>query len=220
MYGGYQRHETGQDVLQPGDVPGYKLIVCATIMGRAMRVSRKEAWRKSEILSNEAHSHISPDQMEYIVFQSAQIIPCYVVHIDYGAVAARKEFERIARNPVDYFQRQNKQRTVNKWVDNAPLCPGDQQRKSAALKAAATKWFPYGYGAAEGTSFVIEDMAEVSDDEETYGQFQLQRIEKDTEIREREERHMNVGESWFDEYQTVRKMKLDVKRAYDSDSDW
>lgn len=64
-----------------------------------------------------------------------------------------------------------------------------------------------GYGPASGTSFVIEDMAEVSDGEEVYGDFQYHRIEEENEINEG---RMAAGGSWFDEYQSVRKTKAAV----------
>jgi len=56
---------------------------------------------------------------------------------------------------------------------------------------------------SQGTSFVVEDMAENSDDEELYGDFQYQRIEQENEIQEA--RSTKKGASWFDEYQLVRK---------------
>ena len=200
FYNDYRKDKPGA-ATQPNDVPGMRLVVCATLMGRPMRVGYAEAWSKTEPLSKEAHSHVSPNELEYIVLDSAQIIPCYVLYLDYGAEQARKEFEAISANPRDYFQRRSRQRTVNKWDAGREPCPGDIQRKKQALKAAAQKWFPFGYGSAQGTSFVIEDVAEISDDEETYGEFQYQRIEQEAEIRERV---LEEGESWFDQYQLAR----------------
>ena len=54
---------------------------------------------------------------------------------------------------------------------------------------------------------MIEDMAEVSDDEEEYGDFQYQRIEENDINAAR----VAAGGSWFDEYQTVRKTKKEVR---------
>jgi hypothetical protein len=34
------------------------------------------------------------------------------------------------------------------------------------------KWFPYGFGPATGTRFVIEEVGDISDDEEEYGEWQ------------------------------------------------
>lgn len=67
-----------------GDYDGLRLIVCATMMGISAALSQdndkrnhKEAWAGS-------NSHVSTNQMEYIVFHRAQIIPCYVIHLDWG----------------------------------------------------------------------------------------------------------------------------------------
>ena len=51
---------------------------------------------------------------------------------------------------------------------------------------------------------MIEDMADVSDDGEEFGDFQYQRIEQENEISNG---RLAAGGNWFDEYQTVRKTK-------------
>lgn len=65
-------------ITRPSDLPGMRLLVCATLMGRALEVARSTARRVTEILDETANSHVSPCGMEYIVFDSMQIIPCYV----------------------------------------------------------------------------------------------------------------------------------------------
>jgi hypothetical protein len=200
MYLEYDSIEHGA-VRQPADVPGMRLLVCAVLMGRPMeRFSTQR--HLGGLFSDHAHSHVSPNQMQYVVFDSAQIIPVYVLHLDYGAEYAREEFDRLAQNPEQYFWRRRQVTKVDKVEREPPTCPGDVQRKKQALKAAAAKWFPYGYGPAQGTSFVIEDIADVSDDEEAYGDLQEARMEQDNEIREH---FVDKGLSWFDEFQTVRK---------------
>ena len=52
---------------------------------------------------------------------------------------------------------------------------------------------------------MIEDVAEASDDEEAYGQFQH---EQEYEV---EEHTWRRTWNWFDEYQTVRKSDLELK---------
>ena len=42
-------------------------------------------------------------------------------------------------------------------------------------KAAAMKCFPFGFGTATGTNFVVEEIGEVYDDEEDYGSYQNER---------------------------------------------
>ncbi|KAK3721693.1 hypothetical protein LTR37_002858 [Vermiconidia calcicola] len=187
-------------VLQPCDVPGARLIICATLMGRAMTV--QSARGETGPICDSMHSHVSPDGLEYIVFQSPQILPCYVLHLDYGAEHARTEFQKLADDPGRFFQHRKTKRGVRRWEDVSEPSPGEIRDKKQALKAAAKKWFPYGYGPAHGTNFVIEDIADVSDDEETFGDFQNQRIEQEGEIRGN---HGRMGVSWFDEYQLGRK---------------
>jgi hypothetical protein len=43
--------------------------------------------------------------------------------------------------------------------------------------ARASKYFPYGYGPATGSSFVVEDVGEIDDDEEEDGEYQKDRID-------------------------------------------
>jgi len=49
------------------------------------------------------------------------------------------------------------------------------------LLAKAQKYFPYGYGAASGSKFVVEEVGEVSEDEEDYGVYQKDRLDDDGE---------------------------------------
>ncbi|KAK3359662.1 hypothetical protein B0T25DRAFT_577754 [Lasiosphaeria hispida] len=55
------------------------------------------------------------------------------------------------------------------------LSPGDVKREKEAKKAAAMKWFPYGFGSATGTHLVIQEVGAISDDEEEYGDWQDER---------------------------------------------
>ena len=136
---------TGRDTItQPADVPGMRLFVCATLMGRPILGTKARG--SDHLLSDHAHSHVSPNQLEYVVFDSAQIIPVYVLHLDYGAEHARKEFDRMNSNPKDYFWRRRQAIKAGRVEMDPTQCPGDVQRKKQALKAAAAKWFPYGYG--------------------------------------------------------------------------
>jgi hypothetical protein len=210
MYLDYN-YPTNPVVVQPADVPGMRLLVCATLMGRPMERQldqRRKQGHAPGLLSDQAHSHVSPNQLEYVVFDNAQIIPVYVLHLDYGAEVTRAEFDRIANDPAQFFQTRRQTKTVNKWGSRPELCPGEIQRKKEAIKAAASKWFPYGYGPAQRINFVIEEIAEISDDEEVYGDFQHQRIEREREIQEH---IVEEGSSWFDEFQTVRRTNHDVK---------
>ncbi|KAK4500173.1 hypothetical protein PRZ48_008359 [Zasmidium cellare] len=193
----------GEDprVLHPGDIPGFRIVVCATLMGRPAKVTRDQTLRRSGVYHEGCHSHISPNQLEYIVFKSSQIIPCYVLHVDFGSTEARKHLDLLQKQPTR-FLRQKKAKAEPALVGFSEW-PAAKKAKVQALKAGALKWFPYGYGPATGTKFVVEDVADVSDDEEDYGEFQAIRGEHTNEVERAQKANANT--SWFDEYQTARK---------------
>lgn len=201
----YLSYQAGSQtkLLRPCDVPGMRLLVCATLMGRTVLGSRKLGEKSTPLFGDRFHSRVSPDCLQYIVFDSAQIIPCYVLHLDYGAEHARAEYDMLAADPSEYFQRRkgkHKSRQDDEWTQWYNSEPA-AERKQDALKAAAKKWFPFGFGPKQGTSFMIEDMADHSDDEEIYGDFQYQRNELENEIAGGKPWK---GTNWFDEYQLVR----------------
>jgi len=168
-------------------------------MGRALQVTRDLTKRTIQIADKTADPHVSPNLLEYVVFDTAQIIPCYVVHLDLGLESAR---EWLKWAPADRWTWKKKIRETRRYKGH--LFPGEVEALKQAKKAAASKWFPYGYGPAIGTSFVIEEIAAHSDDEEDYGEYQGQRWEISDEMRAWEEEKAKAG-SWFDEYQKARK---------------
>jgi len=182
---------------KPEDLPGLRLIVCAVLMGRTLGVTRDETRRTTEIADTSAHSHVSPNQCEYVVFDNAQIIPCYVIHLDLGAEAAKKALQHAPDDPYNW-----KPPKLHPKLQARELFPAEKEEIKQATKAAAAKWFPYGFGPAKGTAFVIEEIGEADDDEEDYGEYQGQRQEVGNEFRDWED-NMD-GTSWFDEYQKVR----------------
>ncbi|KAG0645998.1 hypothetical protein D0Z07_7893 [Hyphodiscus hymeniophilus] len=182
------------------DLPGLRLIVCAVLMGRALMVTRQVTRRTRDLADTTANSHVSPNKLEYVVFDKAQIIPCYVVHLDLGTETVKMILARTPKNPNQWVRKAS----AHPKLDKKFLWPAEVEALKAAKKAAAAKWFPYGFGPATGTSFVIEEIGEVSDDEENYGEYQKERKEVGNEIKEWEERMEQKGASWFDEYQNVR----------------
>jgi hypothetical protein len=187
------------------DIPSLKLIVCATIMGRPAAVSRADNWREYSYAMDGADSHVGNNGHEYIVFDERQILPCYVIHLDWGAEEARKALESVPDDSSIWIE-QNKNKKHPKLVKET-IFPGDKEREKAAKQAAAAKWFPYGYGPATGTSLKIEEIGEVSDDEENYGEYQDEKIAEGGRKREqklgmiKEGYERAVGKlSIFDEY--------------------
>jgi len=80
------------------------------------------------------------------------------------------------------------------------MAPGDKQRQKEALIAKAAKYFPHSYGPGAGTSFVIEEIGEVSEDEDDYGVYQKDRLE----LIYGENDIWGMGNSKLDVYHTDR----------------
>ncbi|VUC29809.1 unnamed protein product [Clonostachys rosea] len=144
---------------------GLKLIVCATIMGRSRAMFRDDEWRTEDKYFEGADSHVANEGMEYIVFDPAQIIPVYVIHLDWGADNA----EHLLPGADSWGNSSYRWKGLDR---KAEMAPGDKQRAKEAIFARAAKYFPYGYGPASGKRFVVEEVGEVSDDEENYGDYQ------------------------------------------------
>ncbi|KUJ23748.1 uncharacterized protein LY89DRAFT_776002 [Mollisia scopiformis] len=186
------------------DLPGLRLIVCAVLMGLPVAVTREETWRTTEISTEIAHSHVSPNEQEYVVFNAAQVIPCYVIHFDFGVEFAKAELAKVPVDPNRWSRQWRQTKSASdRLLKSTYVAPAEVAAAKQARKAAAAKWFPYGFGPATGTSFVIEEIGEISDDEEDYGDYQGMRIEVEDEVSVWEET-VTGGSSWFDEYQTSR----------------
>lgn len=147
-----------------------RIVVCANLMGRPIQVSREATRRTNGISNKSADSHISPNGLEYIVFDEAQIIPCYVLHLDYGSESVKKHLTAYQKQPLKATKLQSRvECNPQGEIEDTPAA---KVAKKEALKAAASKWFPSGYEPATGTNFVIEKIGDVSDDEEEYGEYQ------------------------------------------------
>ncbi|KAI2469375.1 ADP-ribosylation [Annulohypoxylon bovei var. microspora] len=158
---------------RPNEYFGIKLIVCATLMGRTAYVTREDNWRTQSEPYPGSDSHTANRDFEYIVFDTAQIIPVYVIHIDWGQDNAA-HFEDLPKDPEKFIPTQQKRHA--KLLEDIRW-PGDVKREKEAAFARATKWFPYGYGPSTGARFVVEEIGDVDEDEEEYGDYQELRME-------------------------------------------
>lgn len=201
--------------VQSSDVPSVRLIVCATIMGRAATLTRDDNWRLDGHAYPNSDSHVANNGMEYIVFAASQILPCYVIHVDWGSEEARRAFDNVPEDPNVWVEaRARKQNKTHPRLEKHILYPGDKVRLQAAKQAAAAKWFPFGYGTAKGESFKIEEIGEISDDEENYGAYQpeaIQASEYPEYSEEEAEDREHKGQYWFDQYYVERTTQLHVK---------
>ncbi len=164
-----------------GMLPSLRLFVCATIMGRTYSPGDQPWWQREKAPQPDVHGPLVDGfdahfdgGYEYIAHHEAAMLPCYVIHLDLGSDAARQAVALAQADPAAY-QRQvhaARERRLHPKLADVALAPGDRKRAVEARKAAAMKWFPYGYGTAQGTQFVVEAVGEVSDDEEDYGEWQ------------------------------------------------
>lgn len=157
---------------------GIKLIACATIMGRPRCMGREDEWYEEEEAHETADSHIGNDELEYIVFGKAQTIPVYVIHLDWG-YNNMNFFNKIPGNRKEWQRPTQSAQDQQETQEDGIVYPGDKQRAKEAVFAKAAKYFPYGYGPAMGSKFVVEEVGEVSDDVEEYGEYQALRIDED-----------------------------------------
>ena len=143
-------------------------------MGVAAHVSSAGGLRGTSKAVEGATSHVGYGDMEYIVFSRAQILPCYVIHLDWGNAHA-DYFRQLPANPMAWVAAQ-RQKVHPKLIEEV-LSPGDKQRLKEARVAKAAKYLGYGFGPASGAALVIEEIGEVSEDEEDYGEFQRDRVD-------------------------------------------
>ncbi|KAJ6782098.1 hypothetical protein PWT90_09733 [Aphanocladium album] len=165
-----------------GMLPSLRLFVCATIMGRTYAYDQNHCSYDEPLLQQpDVHGPLVDGYdahfdggYEYITHHEAAILPCYVIHLDLGSEAARRAISLAQTDPRAYQQQVHaaRERRLHPKLADVALAPGDRKRASEARKAAAMKWFPYGYGSAQETRFVVEEVGEVSDDEEEYGEWQ------------------------------------------------
>ena len=169
----YSNYDCGRT--KPDEFFGLKLIVCATIMGRARLMYREDNWRTEDEVFDGADSHVGNRNLEYIVFEPSQIIPVYVVHLDWGEDNAL-HFASIPSNASSWIPVQSTK--LHPKLAGGAVFAGDKKRAKEAALAKASKYFPYGYGPATGGRFVVEEVGEVSEDEEEYGTYQAMRVEE------------------------------------------
>ncbi|KAG6832853.1 hypothetical protein H0H87_000207 [Tephrocybe sp. NHM501043] len=126
------------------DTGPYHKIVCAVLMGR--RRFMTESYRRRATLEEGYDSHVSPSKSEYIVFNSAQVLPLYVLHLGESRDAS--------------------------GLDPLPLTATSKTSFEGNLTDYARKHLPNGFGAASGHRFMVLEIAPIDDDEELWGDYQ------------------------------------------------
>jgi Poly(ADP-ribose) polymerase catalytic domain len=158
-------------------IPGQKIIVCAALLGRRFRCEFGER-RGVDIVEKGYESHVSGTGFEFVVFNSAQLLPLYVLHLADGKENLSSFWaQRVARGPplewtIDVLA--ERKRTNIDEID-ASETDLTLAMKRKIMTKLARKHFPFGYGPAEGTKFVVEEIGEVDEDDEEWGEYQLDR---------------------------------------------
>ncbi|KAJ7585946.1 hypothetical protein C8J56DRAFT_891808 [Mycena floridula] len=86
-------------------------------------------------------SHVANDNKEYIVFHNAQILSCYVLHLDWDEFNDIEAF--MMEQMLDRTDAPRKKKAPPK---NEILSPEDIQRRKPECLAQADKYFAYGFG--------------------------------------------------------------------------
>lgn len=196
--------EEGRET-KSSQLPGLKLLVCATIMGRSAVLGYDDNWYDRNEPYPGAESHVNASQYAYIVFNSAQILPCYVLHLDWAGKGEDDVWDFVSS-----FSGKPSVKRKNYDMSNYEFA-GDKLRKKQALIAKGQKFFAYGFGSHSGKNIVIEDVAEVSDDEEDYGEYQADRQDAKEKSSNFWDWGTLEGETAHDEYAYARKTKVNRK---------
>lgn len=135
------------------DVKSIKLMVVAVLMGKEKKImDGEEPWGGK--CTEGFDSHISEDGSQFVVFNEAQILPCYVLHL---------------------MQRTNTQPGLDLGTTNTyeveKMAHHATEKRKVILTQMAKKNLPFGFG-PRGANFVVEEIADYSDDDEDWGQFQ------------------------------------------------
>lgn len=160
----------GSEMTSLGMLSCRRMIVCATIMGRTYHNQDGKYLINGPLV--EGYDAHYDGGLDYIVYNNCAIIPCYVIHLDMGSEEAKKDLLKAQSAPWMYHNELTSGNQQNRGEGEAPMAPGDCKREKKSKKAAAMKWFPYGFGPATGTRFVIEDISATLDDEEEHGDWQ------------------------------------------------
>ena len=141
-------------------------------MGMSAELTRADNWRVQREPVPGANSHVANRNLEYTVFKQAQIIPCYVIHMDWGPDNAKyfgdipTDAESWVIGKRDYARQRLRSNTVED--------PGNKVRRKQALLAKGAKYFAYGHGPSNHV--VVEDVGDVDEDEEDFGEYQKDRV--------------------------------------------
>lgn len=136
-------------------------------MGRRREMDAGDYRRWDPDVLDGYDSHVSPNKKEFVVFDGAQLLPLFVLHLapsTYRSVQALRSLGTFTADARE--QLLHNMRLTNRQKNDEMLYTREQ------LTAQARKFLPDGFGAASGTKFIVEAIAPVDDDEEMWGDYQ------------------------------------------------
>ena len=177
----------------PAFAMGYsdgKLLLCAVLRGASVFKAQHGANHRSAGLRQGSSSHESPSGLEWVFFSSSQVLPCYVLHVRCASwgrydTALPAQLSAAKTSTAALLA---KQRHAGKLAGLGPAgavtaaagavasaagaaggasgewAQEDTRQRRARMRERAMKHFPFGYG--PGSSFVVEDVADSSDDDD------------------------------------------------------
>ena len=166
-------------------IPGQKLIVCAALMGRKY-VCRHGEKRGVDKVESGYDSHVSETGFEYIVFNAAQLLPLYVLHLTDGRENLSTFWaQRVLKGPPlrlngEYDALAERKKTNIEEIENSATELSLAMKRKIMTKLAR-KHFPFGYGPAQDAKFVVEEIGEVDEDDEEWGDYQIDRNQYERE---------------------------------------
>ena len=200
---------------------GRKLFVCAVLRGRPYHCTTSifDAYMNQSDPHQGYDSNTSPSEWEYVLFDSAQVLPLYILHIKRDS--DDDALEELGRRqtagppqllrPVSMDVREERKKTGIREIDESDQIL-TRRMKQKIMTQMAKKHFPLGYGPAIGDRFVVEEIGQVDDDEEEWGEYQLDRhgYERQGEGihysgSDSDENEEKASQKRLDEFQRARK---------------
>ena len=89
----------------------------------------------------------------------------------------KQTFEDVVKQNIPPLNTARNAKPKHPRLCNEKLAPGDKKCLQQERKARASKFFAYGFGPVSGKNIVIEEIGEVDDDEEDYGEYQGRRVD-------------------------------------------
>ena len=135
MYTRFRREST-----KFNEFASLELIDCATLTRVCRFMTRDDNWQHQNVPCPGAHCHAANDLLEYVVFDEAQIIPCYVIHLDLGRDAAAY-VSKLSMNRTEYINDFRESKDVKKsTLSESSMVRTSRTWRRKTAKEGTTDW--------------------------------------------------------------------------------